>query len=59
MWAATVAYGALIELLQMPLAYRSAQVGDLAIDAAGAVAGLLAFSCVRAWRGRRGRRRVR
>lgn len=54
-WAATVAYGALIEVLQIPLGYRSAQAGDLAVDAAGALAGLLAFSSVLALRGR-GRR---
>jgi hypothetical protein len=58
-WVAAVAYGALIELIQMPLGYRSAQVGDLAVDAAGALAGLLAFSCVRALRARGRRARVR
>jgi uncharacterized protein YfiM (DUF2279 family) len=58
-WAAATAFGALIEVLQVPLAYRSAQVGDLAMDAAGAAAGLLAFSCVRALRGQRGRRHGR
>jgi hypothetical protein len=58
-WAATVAYGALIEVIQMPLGYRSAQAGDLAVDAAGAFAGLLAFSSVRALRGRGRRARAR
>jgi hypothetical protein len=58
-WAAATAFGALIEVLQMPLSYRSAQIGDLAMDAAGAAAGLLAFSCVRALRGQRSRRHVR
>ena len=58
-WAMTVALGALIEVLQAPIPYRSAQVGDLVMDAAGAAAGLLAFSCVRALRGRRRRRRGR
>jgi len=58
-WAAATAFGALIEVLQVPLAYRSAQVGDLAMDAAGAAAGLLAFSCVRALRGQRSRRHGR
>jgi hypothetical protein len=58
-WAATVAYGALIEVVQLPLGYRSAQTGDLAVDAAGAFAGLLAFSCVRALRGRGRRGRAR
>jgi len=58
-WAMTVAFGALIEVLQAPIPYRSAQVGDLVMDAAGAAAGLLAFSCVRALRGRRRRRRGR
>jgi hypothetical protein len=58
-WVAAVAYGAMLELIQMPLAYRSAQAGDLAVDAAGAFAGLLAFSCVRALRGRGLRARAR
>ena len=58
-WAMTVALGALIEVLQAPIPYRSAQVGDLVMDAAGAAAGLLAFSCVRALRGQRRRRRGR
>ena len=58
-WAMTVAFGALIEVLQAPIPYRSAQVGDLVMDAAGAAAGLLAFSCVRALRGQRRRRRGR
>ncbi len=58
-WAAVVAFGALIEMLQAPIPYRSAQVGDLVMDAAGAAAGLLAFSCVRALRGQRRRRRGR
>jgi hypothetical protein len=58
-WAMTVAFGALIEVLQAPVPYRSAQVGDLAMDAAGAAAGLLAFSCVRVLRGQRRRRRGR
>jgi hypothetical protein len=58
-WATVVAYGALIEVVQMPLAYRSAQFSDLAVDAAGALAGLLAFSCVRALRGRDPRARAR
>ena len=59
MWVAAVCYGALLELIQAPLPYRSAQLSDLAIDAAGALAGVLTISCVRALRGRRARRRVR
>ena len=58
-WTATVAYGALIEAIQAPLGYRSAQVGDLALDAAGALIGLLAFSCVRVVRARARRARGR
>jgi len=58
-WGATVAYGAFIEAAQVPLTYRSAQLSDLAIDAAGALAGLLLFSCGRGLRARGGRRRPR
>jgi hypothetical protein len=58
-WTVAVAYGALIEVIQVPLGYRSAQAGDLAVNAAGALAGLLAFSCVRALRGRGRRGRAR
>lgn len=46
-WIAAVAYGGLIEVLQVPLSYRSAQWSDLAIDAAGAAAGLVAFRAAR------------
>lgn len=58
-WAAAVAYGALIEVVQAPLPYRSAQWSDLAIDAAGAFAGLVAFSCGWSWRERTRRGRAR
>lgn len=58
-WVAAAAYGALIEALQAPLGYRSAQWTDLAIDAAGAFVGVLGFRCVAAWRAREGRRRAR
>lgn len=54
-WVATVAYGALIEVIQLPLDYRSAQAGDLVVDAAGALAGVLVVSGARALR-ERGRR---
>lgn len=54
-WAAVASYGVIIEVVQLPLPYRSAQWSDVAIDAAGALAGLLAFSCDRAWRARKGR----
>lgn len=61
-WLAATAYGALIEVLQMPLPYRSAQWGDLAMDAAGAGAGLVVAVVLR-WsrrrRARAGRRRGR
>ncbi len=46
-WLAATAYGALIEVLQMPLPYRSAQWGDLAMDAGGAGAGLLVLLVLR------------
>ena len=58
-WAAVASYGAIIEVVQLPLSYRSAQWSDVAIDAAGALAGLLAFSCGRVWRARKGRRHSR
>jgi len=58
-WVAAVCYGALIELVQAPLPYRSAQLSDLVIDAAGALAGLLTIRCVRTLRERRARWRVR
>lgn len=58
-WAAVASYGAIIEVVQLPLSYRSAQWSDVAIDAAGALAGLLAFSCGRVWRARRSRRHAR
>lgn len=58
-WLAAVAYGAAIEVVQLPLPYRDAQVSDLAIDAAGALAGLLALSAGRSLRRRGGRRRAR
>jgi hypothetical protein len=58
-WAAVASYGAIIEVVQLPLSYRSAQWSDVAIDAAGALAGLLVFSCGSAWRARRGRRHSR
>lgn len=58
-WAAVASYGVMIEVVQLPLSYRSAQWSDVAIDAAGALAGLLAFSCGRVWRARKGRRHSR
>lgn len=58
-WAVAVAYGALLELLQMPLSYRSAQWTDLAIDAAGATLGALLFRCGRGWEARGARTRAR
>ena len=42
-FAAATAYGGLIEVLQAPLPYRSAQWSDLATDGAGAAVGVLAF----------------
>jgi len=48
-WAAALAYGAVIEVLQIPLSYRSAQWSDLAIDAAGAALGVLVFRCGWGW----------
>lgn len=48
-WLATVAYGAAIEVMQIPLPYRSAQWSDLAIDAAGAAFGALVFRCAWGW----------
>lgn len=57
--AGAVLLGAVIEAVQSPLPYRSAQLGDLALDAAGALAGALAFSAVRALRARARRARVR
>lgn len=38
-----LAYGALIEIVQMALPARSAELKDLMVDAAGIAAGLLAF----------------
>jgi len=58
-WAAATAYGGLIELLQAPLPYRSAQWSDLAIDAAGAAVGALAFRCGWGWVAPRDRSRAR
>lgn len=58
-WGAVVCYGATIEVIQLPLTYRSAQLSDLVIDAAGALAGVLAFSCARGALERRDRRRFR
>ncbi len=58
-WVSVVGYGALIEVAQVPLPYRSAQFSDLAIDAAGAFAGLLLFRCGRDLRKRGGPRRRR
>jgi VanZ family protein len=58
-WAVAVVYGGLIEVLQAPLSYRSAQWSDLAIDAAGAVAGLVVFRAVRGSGAPEARRRVR
>jgi VanZ family protein len=46
-----VALGAGVELLQGPIPYRDASLVDLAVDAAGAVTGLVVFSVVA--RGRR------
>lgn len=50
-----VALGAVVELLQGPIPYRDASLVDLAVDAAGAAAGLVVFSA--AARGRRSRSR--
>jgi Flp pilus assembly pilin Flp len=58
-WAVAAGYGAFIEIVQMPLPYRSAQWSDVAIDAAGALAGVVVFSCGRRWRGRTRRGRDR
>jgi VanZ family protein len=58
-WGAATCYGAAIEVIQLPLTYRSAQLSDLVIDAAGALAGVLAFSCARGALERRDRRRFR
>jgi VanZ family protein len=38
-----VAYGLFIELVQVPLPYRHFSLMDLAVDAAGIVAGLIVF----------------
>jgi len=46
-----VALGTAVELLQGPIPYRDASLVDLAVDAAGAVTGLVVFSVVA--RGRR------
>lgn len=58
-WLATVAYGAAIEGVQLPLPYRDGQLADLVIDAAGALAGLVVLSAVRYLRRRGVRRRAR
>jgi VanZ like family len=58
-WAATVAFGAAIEVVQIPLPYRSAQLSDLLLDGAGALAGALVFSAGRGLRARAGRTRAR
>lgn len=50
-----VALGAVVESLQGPIPYRDASLVDLAVDAAGAAAGLVVFSA--AARGRRSRSR--
>lgn len=44
---AAVAYGALVETLQAPLATRHASPADLAADAVGALAGALAWLAAR------------
>lgn len=56
---AAVCYGAVIEVVQIPLTYRSAQLSDLVADAAGALAGLLLVSCGLGLRARAVRRRAR
>jgi VanZ family protein len=58
-WTTAVAYGAVIEVLQMPLSYRSAQWSDLATDAAGAAVGVLAFRCGLGWAAPGARTRAR
>ncbi len=54
--AMTAALGGVVELVQGPLPYRDMQLGDLATDVAGGIAGLVVLSCARArwaWEGRR------
>ncbi|MFA4964125.1 MAG: VanZ family protein [Thermoleophilia bacterium] len=43
-FAGAVGLGAAVELVQAPLPYRDFQIGDLAVDAAGAAVALLLFS---------------
>lgn len=58
-WAVAVLYGALIEVAQVPLPYRSGQWSDLAIDAAGAALGALVFRCGWGWAASGARTRAR
>jgi len=54
--ALAAALGGLIELVQMPLPYRSGQAVDMLVDVAGAAVGLAVFSAVASARRSRSRR---
>jgi VanZ family protein len=46
-------YGPLTEVVQLPLPYRSFQLGDILADWSGTLVGAVAFSAVCEWRARR------
>ena len=52
-WLIVSIYGILVELIQIPIPYRSFEWGDVVADSLGAVVGLLFVYFVRLWKERK------